>query len=259
MSVVTTQSLFQYLIASLGQAFSPNCPIQNTSDFNLIYTDPTTFADTVLTLNVDFTVTGAFTAGVCSAPTVTLEASGLHYAIGGKLTIQRLTPETQPTVYVDGVKYLAAVPNNSLDWLCYSIQALYDIVNRCLRVPASSAVQSPIPLALRKGMLAGWDASGNFTVYAASGTVVQPFPPALAPSFVTFLAAITATTGGVAGCLDFVDVTAITQPIMVDVSIADITQRWKLRPAQGGDPAVSDGIGCVVPVTNPNAMRWIRG
>lgn len=174
MSLTSVQSLFQYSIASLGQAFTPACPVQNTSDFVVTYTNAITFADTVLTLNVDYFVTGTATNGVILAPTVTLEAAGLHYASGGTLTIQRKNPFTQPTTYVDGTKYLAATANNSLDWLCYSIQALNDLVARCVQVPSTSAVLAPLTRAARASKVIGFDSMGQLTYYGFSGGVVVP-------------------------------------------------------------------------------------
>lgn len=165
MAVTSTASLFQYAIVSLGQAFSPPVSIQNASDLVATFTDATTLIDTVLTLNVDYTVGGTFTNSVNTAPTVTLEAAGLHYVVGGTLTIQRASPLTQPTTFIDGVKYQAATTNNALDWLCYALQELKDLLNRCLCVPATSSVQSPIALATRKSQLIGFDANGNFTTF----------------------------------------------------------------------------------------------
>lgn len=259
MSVTSQTSLFQYAIASLGQAFSPAVSIQNTSDLVATYTAPTTFADTLLVLGVDYTVTGTFTNGVCTAPTVTLEAVGLHYATGGTLTIQRLPPDTQPTTLIDGTQNRAATYNNAFDWLCYSIQALNDIVARCLRVPATSAAQTALSLAARAGQLLGFDSSGNAVLYAVPPNVgIQPFPVALGPMFPIYLPAVQATTGGTSTCLDGLNIVGVPQNIVVLLSIADNSEWWKLRAAVGGDAGTSDGTSIVVPVTNPINMRWIR-
>lgn len=198
MSVSTLQSLFQYAIANLGQAFTPACPIQNYSDFVLTYTNLTTLADTSLVLNVDYFVTGAFVNGVLTAPTVTLEGTGLHYAVGGQLTIQRKPPETQPTTLVDGTKYLAATTNNALDWVVYQIQALSDMLARTLRLPATNSVQSEIPLASRALKFLGFDANGNFALFSTL------------PSNDQVNTAIQNFTGGVAGCLDYLPTTGLS-------------------------------------------------
>lgn len=256
MSLPTTQSLFQYAIASLGQAFSPACPIQNTSDFVVWYTS-TLGVDTLLSLNVDYFVTGVAANGVITAPTVTLEGTGAHYAIGGTLTIQRKPPLTQPTTYLDGVRYLAAVQNNSLDWLAYGLQELADIVGRCLQVPPTSVAQSPIALAVRKGMLAGWDANGNFAAIANNGAIAL-WPTFLFPSAETFLPGITSHTGGGLTALDGLNVIGIAFVVSVVISLSDNREVWKLRPAVGGDPSISDGVTTVVPVVNPSNLRWIR-
>jgi len=184
MSLATTQSLFQYAIASLGQVFSPACAIQNQGDFVVWYTS-TLGVDTLLVLNTDYTVTGAATSGVILSPSVTLEGTGLHYAVGGTLTIQRKNAFTQPTAFIDGTKYLAAVQNNSLDWLCYSIQALTDISSRCLQVSPTSPVQNPIALASRKNQLAGWDANGNFVTYPQSLAAGATIPNGMTVEFLS--------------------------------------------------------------------------
>lgn len=174
MSLTTVQSLFSYAIASLGQAFAPACEVQNASDFIVTYTAPVTFLDTVLTLNVDYFVTGAATNGIILAPTITLEPTGIHYAVAGTLTIQRKNPYTQPTTYVDGVKYMAAVPNNSLNWLAYSIQALNDVASRCLQVPATGPVMAPMTRTARASKVVGFDSNGALTFYAFVGGSVAP-------------------------------------------------------------------------------------
>lgn len=258
MSVTSTLSLQKYTIASLGQAFTPAIVIQNTTDFALTYTNATTLADTALVLNVDYTVSGTFVLGVCTAPTVTLEAVGLHYAIGGQLTIQRLPPTTQPTLYTDANKYLASVPNNSLDWIVYQVQMLLEASSRSLQVPSTSLAQAAFALAARKGMLAGFDANGNVALYAVPSGGLQPFAVALAPSFPIFLPGVTATTGGGATQLDGLNITTVTQILVAILSIGDNQEIWKLRPYTSGDLNVSDGTTTVVPVTNPSNLRWIR-
>lgn len=173
MSLTTTQSLAQFAVASLGQAFSVPFEIQNASDLVVTDTNRTTLLDTSLTLNTDYFVTGSAVNGVIAAPVVTLENTGLRYAIGDTLTIQRKPPGTQPTTYVDGTAYLAAVDNNSLNWIVYSIQALYDIVSRCLQVPATSLTSAvpPMGIAARENTLVGFDGSGNLSLVSQASLV----------------------------------------------------------------------------------------
>lgn len=244
--VTTTTSLTSYVIASLGQAFTPGFPIQNTSDFVLTYTNATTFADTVLTLNVDYFVTGTFTAGVCAAPTVTLEGTGLHYAIGGKLTVQRLNPETQPTNKTDGTKYLASTDNNAWDWLCYSIQALNDRISRALLVPASSTAQSPISFANRLGKLAGWDNNGNFTTYYLNTSGVLPFPATLNASFPFYFPSI--------GAASLSTVPTINAPVPCACMLIESfsSSFWQLISS-----SASVGSGVIQPADN-SGLRWVR-
>lgn len=221
MSVTSTTSWFQYTIASLGQSFSPPVAIQNTSDLTVTYTNATTLADTVLTLATDYTVTGTSTNGVIAAPVVTLEATGAHYAVGGKLTIQRTAAPTQPTVYVDGQPYLAATSNNSLDWIVYQIQALYDIVRRCMQVSASAPTQPAFTLAARKMGLAGFDVNGNATIYS------YPTLPGPASGIVNN-ANIVGETGGGPNHLDGIDASVYSLGTVI---------AWNI----GGQAAVASG------------------
>lgn len=255
MSVPSTTSLIQAAIAALGQAFNPPFSIQNYSDIALTYTNASTLADTTLVLNVDFFVTGAFTAGECPNPTVTLEPTGLHYAVGGTLTIQRLPPATQPTTFVDGTKYLAATTNAALDWLCYSVQALWDVVNRCLRVPPSSAVQAAIALAARESMLLGFDHNGNVALYA------YPTTPGAATGIVNN-ANLVGPTGGGATHLDGIDASQYALGTIIQFVLGGMAALGAGVPAPMTQymlvtSALATGDG-VVAALNVAAARWIR-
>lgn len=250
MSVATLQSLFKFAITNLGQIFTPPVAIQNTGDLVVIYSNATTLVDTVLVLGADYTVAGAFTAGVCPAPSVTLEPAGNNYAIGGTLTIQRKPPATQPTTYVDGTKYLAAVPNNSLDWLAYSIQALYDIAARCLRVPATSNAQSEMALSLRKNNLIGFDpTTGDLRLF--------PYPPT--PGATTGIVSnpnILGPTGGGATHLDGIDASAYAIGTIIQFTLGGMgagpAQQFQLVTS-----SAATGAGVVAALNVPTA-RWIQ-
>ena len=127
-----------------------------------------------------------------------------------------------------------------------------------MAVPTTSPVQTPVPLASRKLQILGFDAAGNIATYAIPSAGLQPFPVALTPSFPIFLPGVTATTGGTATCLDGLNISGVTQVIAAVLSINDNLETWKLRPYQGGDLNASDGVSVVVPVVNPNNLRWIR-
>lgn len=207
MSLQTTESLAQFAIATLGQAVQPPFEIQNATDFVVVYTSASTATpastDTVLVLNVDYTVSGTFTNGTNLAPTVTLEATGLHYAVGGTLTVARAPQETQELTLVDGVTTPASAWNTALNWLAYHIQALRDRVDRTLQLSLSSAVQEAFEIAGRAGQLLGFDASGNFAL------LTYPVIPAPAAGF-SFNSNLTQPTGGTSVCLDDVDASAIS-------------------------------------------------
>lgn len=251
MSVTTTPSLVQYTIASLGQAFTPGFAIQNTSDIVVTYTNATTYADTVLTLNTDFFVTGTFSSGVCTNPTVTLEGSGLHYAVGGKLTVQRAEGFTQPTTLVDAQQFPAATFNTAWDWIVYHVQALKDRLDRVsFQQAPTTAVNSTIPFANRLGRLAGWDDNGLPTTYFLPQTGIQPFPATLQGTFPFFFPTITAST-------------------LHTVPTADAPVPCMAILVQGTDPAFSSslwylvgssatvGTGVVQP-DDDASLRWIQ-
>lgn len=252
MSVSTSPSLIQYTIASLGQAFTPGFSIQNTTDIVVTYTNATTFADTVLALNTDFFVTGSFTNGTCANPTVTLEGAGLHYAVGGKLTVQRAESFTQVTTVVDLQKFPAATLNNAWDWLCFHIQALKDRLDRvAFQQAPTSAATSPITFANRIGRLAGWDQNGLPTTYYLSQTGIQPFPAALQGAFPFYFPTITSAT------LHTVPTVNAPVPCMAVLvtgtgPAAYSSSFWYLVSS-----AATAGTGVITPDDNA-ALRWVE-
>lgn len=244
MSLTTTQSLAQFAVASLGQAFNIPFEIQNASDLVVTDTNGTTSLDTALTLNTDYFVTGAATNGVILNPVVTLENTGLRYAVGDTLTIQRKPPATQPTTYVDGTKYLAATTNNALDWIVYQVQALLDIAARCLQVPATSAAASvpPMPLTARKNTILGFDSNGNLAFLPLT---------TLATGF-QMNTLITGLTGGGATKLDGYDATGLTAGYVMEfVQTGPGARQFQLQVSSAATGPT------VVAALNQPTMRWI--
>jgi hypothetical protein len=248
-AVTSTTSLFQYAVASLGQAFSPSIPIQNATDFVVIDTNVSTLIDTVLVLNVDYFLSGTFTNGVCINPTIILEGTGLHYAVGDTLTIERAPSLTQPTTYADGVKYLAATTNNALDWLCYGLQELSDQISRCLRVPTTSTVQTPLSIGTRKGGLLGFDVNGNAKVYA------YPTTPGATTGIVSNTNLI-GPTGGGGNHLDGLDASVYSIGTIIQFTLGGIGQGQASQYQLTTSNAVA-GPGIVAALNVPTA-RWIQ-
>ena len=91
-------------------------------------------------------------------------------------------------------------------------------------------------------------------------SVYNPFPPVYGSGIELTLGWITATTGGLPGCIDalnVVNIPLIQLPLFIGVSISDVYFKWKLRPMQVGDPSVTTLPNYIVPITNPNSLIWV--
>jgi hypothetical protein len=108
------------------------------NDLDVTYTNAAG-VETTLTLNVDFTATGA---GNESGGTVTTTAA---YAAGGKITILRDMQFTQETEYVDGDGFPADAHEKALDRLTMICQQIAERQYRSLQLPVSSGLGGAIP------------------------------------------------------------------------------------------------------------------
>lgn len=121
-----------------------------------------------LTLNVDYTVTGA---GASAGGTVTLTTV---LPFGQTLTINRNVPITQLTDYVQSDSFPAQSHEDALDKLTMIDQQLAASINGAIRVPETvSTLPALPPAAARAGLSLVFDAFGNPTVAAALPTGTQ--------------------------------------------------------------------------------------
>lgn len=110
--------------------------------------------DSTLTLNTDYTVSGA--GG--STGTVTLTSA---LALGEKLTIVRDVPFTQNADYVPGDAFPAESHEDALDLLTMQTQQLAEVADRTLTLPATVSgvsAELPAPSGLK---VFGWNAAGT--------------------------------------------------------------------------------------------------
>ncbi len=149
--------------------------------------------ESTLTLDVDYTVSGAGSAsGGNVTLTTALPGDGTDEN-SSKLTIRRVLAATQSTDLRSQGKVQAEVIERALDRAVMLVQQALDRANRCLSLPESEAGTDATtilpPLEERKGMAAGWDATGRpgaygplggATVSAAMVPVVQAATLALA-------------------------------------------------------------------------------
>lgn len=167
MPLNSTVSLIQYTVTSLGQTLAFPYYFLNNADLTVVDTNGTSLLDASLTLGTDFTVANA---GNPAGGSITLEGTGLHYAIGDTITIARVPVLTQPTNYQDGTAYPAAVDNVTSDWIVMQVQSLRDAIKRCLQLPLSGSPGSvpAMPLTLRANNVIGFDSNGNLAFYGNS-------------------------------------------------------------------------------------------
>jgi len=125
------------------------------SHLAVYYTDAAGNLST-LALNVDYTVTGE---GSPSGGTVT---TTLAYAVGGRLSIIRDVPATQPTDYLQGDPFPAESHERALDKLTMIVQQLKEITDRALVIPPGEDPLPALPSAADRALrLQGYDSNGD--------------------------------------------------------------------------------------------------
>lgn len=128
------------------------------SHLRVVKTLLATGVETVLTLSVDYTVTGAGGSG--GAVTMTAPVTS-DYSI----TIVRAVPYTQETDYTQSDPFPAQSHEDALDKLTMLAQQLKTSNDRALRVPEEIALPDLPPIASRANMLLAFDSSGNPSVF----------------------------------------------------------------------------------------------
>lgn len=160
-----------YIVSTSPQNFAVPFYILNAVDIAVVKT--VAGVDTTLSLNTNFTVTGAGTN-----PSTALVV-GITGAIGATITITRGAPATQPTTYVPNDKFPAATLEQCLDRLTMLVQQLVLSVARSLRIPNTNGTIATIPLTTRKNKVVGFDNNGDVQLsdpmsgFTAIGTVIE--------------------------------------------------------------------------------------
>lgn len=165
MTVSTQTMRVEYALNGVTTAFAVPFPFPAAADLRVTRTDANG-ADTVLTLNVDYTVAGGGPGA--SDGTVTYPDAG---AVGERLTIRRETARTQETDYVDNDPFSASSHEAALDKLTMMAQEVADLLNRAIMVPDTDRQRGAMILQAaeqRAGKFLAFDAAGKAT--SSSGT-----------------------------------------------------------------------------------------
>lgn len=139
------------------------------SELAVTYTNATG-VDTLLVLNVDYTVAGA---GVAGGGTITTTQA---YAAGGQLVIVRNVEFVQPIEYLEGDGFPAKTHERGLDRLTMIAQQLREIVARTIHFPASYGGSTEVgDVATRGGKLLSFDIVTGALAYVtgASGSALD--------------------------------------------------------------------------------------
>lgn len=154
MAISSQNSRVQYTLTGSGQTLSVPFYFLEAGDLQVIFTNPATLADTVLTLNTDYTVSGA---GVAAGGSITLTAG----SAGDIMTIARAGQLVQPAPFAYNAQFPASTVEKAADRLTMLVQQLQLLLKRALRLPVTAAEQGELSGASRADKLIGFDASGN--------------------------------------------------------------------------------------------------
>lgn len=169
MTVETDLDRAQYATNATTGPWTVSFYFLANDELAVTYTDATG-VDTLLTLDVDYSVVGA---GDEDGGTIT---TTLAYATGGQLVILRDVKFLQETEYVDGDSFPAKSHERALDRLTMIAQQLREMFGRAITFPASYAGSTSVgDLATRAGKLLGFDATTGALTYvtAASGSALE--------------------------------------------------------------------------------------
>jgi len=140
--------------------------IWTATDLEVIKTLVSTGAETVLTLNTHYTVSGV---GVAAGGNVTLTSV---LPSGYTLTIRRKMPLTQSQNYVSGQAFPAAASNNVLDKLQHQIQQVNEKADRAVQLPRNTALATPY-LIPSPGNPIRWNLTGTGLEAVPSSSLAQ--------------------------------------------------------------------------------------
>lgn len=151
MTVSTTARRVQHATNGTTGPFTVTFPFLSTSHLAVTHTD-SGGVETLLTLNVDYTVAGADVTTTVAYPAV------------GFLTIVRSIPALQELDLRDGDSFPAESFERSLDLLTMLVQGVLGDLDRTLRVPELTTTYPNLPDAATRALrILGFDAVGDPT------------------------------------------------------------------------------------------------
>lgn len=134
--------------------FAYTWKIYNASDLEVLKTD-SNGAETLLILNVDYSITGV---GVATGGNVTLTEI---LPVGYTLNLRRDMPYLQEQAWANLQEFTATSINDALDKLEMQIQQLREVADRTFQVPRDVTLTNELYLRPLAGYLIGWDAAGT--------------------------------------------------------------------------------------------------
>lgn len=170
MTVSSSLSRVQYVGDGSTAAFAVTFPFKDAADLKVTILATDGVTETVKTLTTHYNVSG----GNGGTGTVTF-TGGNTPALNQKITITRNVALTQETDYVSNDPFPSNSHELALDKLTYIVQQINEQVNRCLRLPVSSATSAPgiadfgVANANKAVVM---NASGNGLVYGPTTTEI---------------------------------------------------------------------------------------
>lgn len=200
----------------------------------LLSTVVATGVSTTLTLNSDYTLSGA---GVSSGGTATLSVAP---ASGVKLSILRNLPFTQLYHYVPNDPFPAASHETNLDLLTMEAQQLNESVSRAIILPpATTGVSTSLPAPIAGNWL-GWDATATKLINIAA-TVAASVSSYMATVLLAANALAARTLLGSAASGANTDITSLSSPSIQ--SATAVTQSGNDNSTKVATTAYADRAG----------------
>ena len=142
----------QYSGSGTTGPFNFNWKVFAATDVDVIKTS-TAGVDTVLTKDIDYTITGTGSPAYAAGGAVTLTVA---LALGEKLTILSGAPYTQTQTYANHAALTVSSLNNALDKAAIQRQQLLNETSRSLKVPNSSSL-SDLTITPESNKAIGWN------------------------------------------------------------------------------------------------------
>lgn len=216
MTVSSSTSRADYNGNGVTTSFSVPFYFLDNTHLKVLSTVVSTGVSTTLTLNSNYTVTGA---GVPAGGTVLMSVAP---ASGIKLSILRNLPLTQLYHYVPNDPFPAASHEAALDLVTMEVQQINESVTRAITLPAATTGVStalPAPVA---GSWLGWDATATMLINIAA-TVAASVSSYMATVLVAANALAARTLLGSAASGANTDITSLNSPSIQSATCATQT------------------------------------